>query len=120
MTINPQEALDLFRKWQSERRLIHCGLFYSNATNCITNGRIIHADADILRIASPGKSGLSLSMHEATEFSFEDWRDAPPSDADHLRKTYEAFLFINLDGCRCEIYALKFLREIKASQLRDR
>jgi hypothetical protein len=123
MKISPQDAVSLLRKWQQERRMIQASLIFSATTNCCAIGRLEHVDAQPVRIDARSidrighHRGLLLDLSEAKGFNFHDSRDAPPDYAEQLQQAYEAFLFIELDGCLCEIYAAKTGDEINGVDL---
>jgi hypothetical protein len=114
------EALELLRKWQEEKRTIQCALFDDAGSSSSIIGRIELLDNKNLRITARSLLqsvrgdliGLALDLDGAV-FRFEDWRDAPPEQAEALRTAYDSFLFVALrGGSHCEIYAVKFPVEL--------
>ncbi len=118
MIISREEALSLLRKWQGERRAIQVGLISFEKTGAHMLGRIEELTESSLRIDARSirqigfRNGLVLDLSDARAFRFEDWRDAKPEFAEQLRDAFEAFLFIDLGECHCELYAAKTRDEL--------
>ena len=79
----------------------------SETTSACVVGRIVELEPNSIRISGARRTGVLFSLSEANELSFEDWRDAPPEHAQQLKEFYEAFMFVKLRNCHCEIYAMK-------------
>lgn len=103
----------MLRKWRDERRLIQVGLISSAKTGAHIVGRIEVLDDESMRVDARSISkigirvGFSLEFADAKVFRFEDWREAPAELAEEYRKLFEAFIFVDLGNCHCELYAYK-------------
>jgi hypothetical protein len=118
MTITIEEALSLLRKWQDENRLIQCSLVSSETLMCGLVGRLVSVDNSECRIdassltASGKVAGMIFSPSEASEWFYQDYRDAPPEFAQKLEAAYDGQLFIAFQHCHCEIFAMKTTEEL--------
>ena len=114
MEISRKEVRSLFQKWQGERRLIQCGLFYADGSSCAVIGRIEHLDAESVRIDA--RTGDIAGQHYGLALKFSD------VICFHIKETpeahYENFICAELQrGCTCEIHAVKLHTESLASYL---
>ncbi|MFZ3212026.1 MAG: hypothetical protein WA188_10965 [Terriglobales bacterium] len=113
MLITLAEVVDLFRKWQTERRLLQCGVFVSPHSSGHAVGRIEVLTGDSLRVDARSlykfgeQAAMFVSFQEALTFHFEDWRDAPEEFSKPLHDNYDSLIFIEFATGHCEIYALK-------------
>jgi hypothetical protein len=118
MIVSLDDTVSVLRKWRDERRLIQVGLISSIRSGCHVIGRIEKVDEESLRVDARSitklgiKTWFTLEFRDAKEFRFEDWREAPPEYAEEFRQIFEAFLFLDLGNCHCEIYAYKTGNEL--------
>ena len=92
---------------EDERRLIHCGLFYSNRSSCAVLGQIEHLDSESVRIDA--RTREIAGQHYGLALKFSDVIRFQVVEAIEPRQ-YEDFILAELPGgCTCEIHATKLL-----------
>jgi len=108
MEFSREQTRSLLQKWRDEKRVIHCGLFYSRHSSCAVIGRIEHLDSDSMRVDARGRDiagkhyGLALKLSDIVRFHFET--------SEH--QGYEGAIFAELiGGWSCEIHATKLIEK---------
>jgi hypothetical protein len=75
--LNRSEALDIFRKWFSERVLLECRFRFPDFEACF-RGRLFGVSEDQIKVASDDTtSELTLALRPSMTFAYGDPRDFP-------------------------------------------
>ena len=91
MEANRTEALDLLRKWFSERALLRCDLGFSDFAACL-RGRIMAVSDERLHILSDDTfTELELPLRASFAFGYGEPRDFP-DEAAEFESTLVIFL----------------------------
>jgi hypothetical protein len=82
------EALDIFRKWESEGSVIRCQFSFTDHAGSV-RGRIV-LSVDCVRVLDGDISEFVLSLTEELEFHYGDTRSVPEN-----RETYDSTLVVS-------------------------
>jgi hypothetical protein len=75
--IGRAEALDLFRKWRSDRALVRCDLLFEDFAASLT-GRVFRVAEDRVDLVSDDtRSELAVVLRPGLEFLYGEPRDLP-------------------------------------------
>jgi hypothetical protein len=88
------EAIDLFRKWESEGTLLRCDFNFEFFAACL-RGKIRAVSGERLRLSSDDDtSELNFIIPESPDFGYAEPRNGTPAD----RELFGSGLVLLLDG----------------------
>lgn len=108
MLVSSEEAFSCLNKWSEDRALVSAMLRVGDSVALVKG--LLTIEPPRIQVTGmidgvPGPGFVMLDLTDA-EFSYEDWRAAPPEQREHARKTLESFISAKLkSGGMCIVYA---------------
>jgi len=103
------EALDIFRKWRSERALVRCDLLFRDFAASL-RARVSRVTEDRVNLVSDDTtSELALTLRDGLEFAYEEPRDFPAEATVFARGLVVRFPSLESAGDRDKICFMEVL-----------